>query len=60
MLTAHLLKTKEALAELQASDLDTATARRIKAQLRWARNAETSHTARWRLTRFINFAKSAE
>ncbi len=50
-------KQKEALAELESSDLNTATAWRIKEQLRWIRQAETAHAARWRLTYFINFAK---
>ncbi len=50
-------KQKEALAELESSDLNTATAWRIKEQLRRIRQAETAHAARWRLTYFINFAK---
>ncbi|MBE8233493.1 MAG: transposase, partial [Endozoicomonadaceae bacterium] len=51
-------KQKEALAELENSDLNTAIAWRIKEQLRWIRKAETAHAARWRLTYFINFAKT--
>ena len=50
-------KQREALAALEASDLNTATAWRVKEQLRWIRKAETAHAARWRLTYFINFAK---
>ena len=47
------LTTKQAvaLAELEATDLFTATAWRIK--LRWIRKADGVHAARWRITNFI-------
>ena len=50
-------KQVEALAELETSDLHTATAWRIKEKLRWIRKAETTRAARWRLTSFINYAR---
>ncbi len=52
------LTTKQAvaLAELEATDLFTATAWRIKEKLRWIRNAETVQAARWRNTSFIRHA----
>jgi transposase len=46
-----------ALAELLEQGLDTATAWRVKERLRWIRLAETAQAARWRITRFINYAK---
>ena len=46
-----------ALAELEATDLFTATAWRIKEKLRWIRNAETVQAARWRITAFIRHAR---
>ncbi len=46
-----------ALAELEATDLFTATAWRIKEKLRWIRNAETVQAARWRITSFIRHAR---
>ena len=52
-LTINQLK---ALAELLEQGLDTATAWRIKERLRWIRLARTSQAARWRITRFINYA----
>jgi transposase len=52
-LTTNQLK---ALAELLAQGLDTATAWRIKERLRWVRLARTPRAARWRITRFINYA----
>ena len=53
------LTTKQAaaLAELEATDLFTATAWRIKEKLRWIRNAETVQAARWRTTNFIRHAR---
>ncbi len=53
------LTTKQAaaLAELEATDLFTATAWRIKEKLRWIRNAETVQAARWRITSFIRHAR---
>ena len=47
-----------ALAELEATDLFTATAWRIKEKLRWIRNAETVQAARWRITAFIRHARN--
>ncbi len=54
------LTTKQAvaLAELEATDLFTATAWRIKEKLRWIRNAVTVQAARWRITAFIRHARS--
>jgi transposase len=54
------LTTKQvaALAELEATDLFTATAWRIKEKLRWIRDAETIQAARWRITNFIRHARS--
>ncbi len=54
------LTTKQAvaLAELEATDLFTATAWRIKEKLRWIRNAETIQAARWRITAFIRHARN--
>lgn len=46
----------EALAELQGSDLLTATAWRIKEKLRWVRKAESRQAARWRVTSFLRHA----
>ena len=51
-------KQAVALAELEATDLFTATAWRIKEKLRWIRNAETVQAARWRITAFIRHARS--
>ncbi len=45
-----------AIAELLDQGLDTATAWRVKERLRWVRQAKTSQAARWRITRFINYA----
>lgn len=52
-LTTNQLK---ALAELIDQGLDTATAWRVKERLRWVRQARTPQAARWRITRFINYA----
>ena len=52
-LTINQLK---ALAELLRQGLDTATAWRVKERLRWVRLARTPQAARWRITRFINYA----
>ena len=48
---------KEALKELEESGLATATAFRVKELLRWVREADTRHAARWRATRFFAFAQ---
>lgn len=52
-LTVNQLK---AMAELLRQGLDTATAWRVKERLRWVRLARTPQAARWRITRFINYA----
>lgn len=52
-LTINQLK---AMAELLRQGLDTATAWRIKERLRWIRLARTPQAARWRISRFINYA----
>ena len=49
-------KQATALAELEATDLFTATAWRIKEKLRWIRKAESFQAARWRITHFIGHA----
>ncbi len=46
----------DALAELEASDLFTAIAWRIKEKLRWVRKAESVQAARWRITHFLHHA----
>lgn len=53
-LTANQLK---ALAELQDQGLDTAIAWRVKERLRWIRLAKTPRAAKWRITRFIGYAR---
>jgi transposase len=45
-----------ALAELEASDLFTAIAWRIKEKLRWIRQADSVQAARWRITNFQRHA----
>ena len=45
------------MAELEATDLFTATAWRIKEKLRWIRNADSVRAARWRITSFIRHAR---
>lgn len=52
-LTTNQLK---AMAELLEQGLDTATAWRVKERLRWVRLASSPQAARWRITRFINYA----
>src|SRR5580692_11345002 len=50
----HLTEAQvAALAELEASDLFTAIAWRIKEKLRWVRQAQSVQAARWRLTNFL-------
>ncbi len=44
------------LSELETLAKDTSTAWRIKEMLRWVNKAVTSQAARWRLSRFLNFA----
>ena len=39
-------------------DLEPAKAGRIKERLRWVRRAESKQAAKWRLTRFVNEARS--
>jgi len=51
-------KQPVALAELEATDLFTATAWRIKEKLRWIRQAGTPQAARWRITAFIRHARN--
>jgi transposase len=46
-----------ALEELKERGLATATAFRVKELLRWVRNADTKQGARWRATRFFEFAR---
>ncbi|WP_419604569.1 transposase [Thiolapillus sp.] len=53
-LTTNQLK---ALAELLDQGLDTATAWRVKERLRWIRLAKTPRAAKWRITRFIGYAR---
>ena len=50
-------KQAAALAELEAGDVLTAVAWRIKEKLRWVRRAETPHAARWRLSHFLRHAR---
>jgi len=51
-------KQLDALAELVAMDLHTANAWRIKELLRWVRRADSMRAAKWRLTWFLNVARS--
>ncbi len=51
-------KQVEALVELEASDLKTGVAWRIKEKLRWIRRAESPRAVRWRLTHFLKYAKA--
>ena len=51
-------KQAAALAELEATDLFTATAWRLKEKLRWIRKAESLQAARWRITAFIRHARN--
>jgi len=53
-LTTNQLK---AMAELLEQGLDTATAWRIKERLRWIRRAKSLQAAKWRITRFLNYAR---
>jgi transposase len=46
-----------AIAELLDQGLDTATAWRIKERLRWVRQARTPRAAKWRITRFLGYAR---
>jgi hypothetical protein len=52
-LTTNQLK---AMAELLEQGLDTATTWRVKERLRSVRSARTPQAARWRITRFFNYA----
>ena len=53
----HLTEAQvTALAELEASDLFTAVAWRIKEKLRWVRQAQSIQAARWRITNFLRHA----
>jgi len=49
---------QNAIGELLEQGLDTATAWRIKERLRWIRLANTPRAAKWRITRFINYART--
>jgi len=51
-------KQIDALAELMSMDLHTSKAWRIKEMLRWVRQATTVRGAKWRLTTFLNVARS--
>ena len=50
-------KQLSALVELKAGDFLTAKAWRIKEKLRWVRQAETPHAARWQLSHFLRHAR---
>ena len=45
---------RQALEELETAGFATAEAYRAKEMLRWVRKADTTQTARWRLSRFLN------
>lgn len=47
---------REALAELEASDLLTAIAWQVKEMLRWVRRADSVQVARWRITNILRYA----
>ena len=48
----------DALTELVTLDLHTANAWRVKELLRWVRKATSMRAAQWRLTWFLNVARS--
>ena len=48
---------QELLAQLESYAQDTAKAWRIKEMLRWINEASTSQGAKWRLTKFLNYAE---
>jgi len=52
------VKQAIALEELKNGDYLTAIAWRIKEKLRWVRNADTPRAALWRITHFVNHARS--
>ncbi len=54
-LTEH---QQELPSQLEEYAQNTATAWRIKEMLRWINKASTSQGAAWRLTKFLNYAKS--
>ncbi|NTV15665.1 MAG: ISL3 family transposase [Desulfobulbaceae bacterium] len=47
----------EAIAELAATDMHTASAWRIKEALRWIRKATSERAAKWRISAFLKFAR---
>lgn len=51
-------KQAQALEELKNGGHQTTIAWRIKEKLRWIRDAETPRAALWRITHFINYARS--
>ncbi len=51
-------KQKLALQELEEGDFLTTIAWRIKEKLRWVRQAQTLRAARWRMTHFLQHARS--
>ena len=51
-------KQIDALAKLEVMELKTAEAWRIKELLRWVRKASTLQAAKWRLSWFLNLAKT--
>ena len=51
-------KQIDALAELMSMDLHTSKAWRIREMLRWVRQAPTVRGTKWRLTTFLNVARS--
>jgi len=50
-------KQIDAIAELEAADLCTAKAWRIREMLRWVNKAESLGAAKWRMGYFINYAR---
>ncbi|NCC26437.1 MAG: ISL3 family transposase [Deltaproteobacteria bacterium] len=55
--THRTQKQEAALNEMQERGLATATAFRVRELLRWVREADSRSAARWRASRFFNFAK---
>jgi transposase len=55
--TPRTEKQEAALKELQERGLATATAFRVRELLRWVRQADSQAAAKWRASRFFNFAK---
>ena len=54
--TRRTAQQQEALKELMTRGMHTATAFLIKEKLRWIREADSKHAARWRMSHFLQYA----